>query len=149
MRLRNRFPPAFLFTTLAIMIALHFLVPGPQVISSPWRYLGLIPLLLGNILNALADQAFKRHKTTVKPFEESTYLVTYGIFRFSRNPMYLGFVLILAGIAMLLGSLMPWIGVPIFPFLMEIRFIRAEESMLEARFGDTWLEYKRRVRRWF
>jgi protein-S-isoprenylcysteine O-methyltransferase Ste14 len=149
MPLKNKFPPAFLFSTIVIMIALHLLLPGSQIIRAPWRYLGLIPFVLGNVLNALADQAFKQHETTVKPFAESTYLVTYGVFRLSRNPMYLGFVLILVGIAVLLGSLTPWIGVIVFPFLMQYRFIRIEETMLEARFGSTWLEYKQRVRRWF
>jgi protein-S-isoprenylcysteine O-methyltransferase Ste14 len=50
---------------------------------------------------------------------------------------------------MLLGSVTPWIVVAGFPFLIENLFIRTEETMLEARFGSTWLEYKQRVRRWF
>ena len=62
--------------------------------------------------------------------------------------MYLGFVLLLAGMAMLLGSLTPWIAVSVFPFLMEMRFVRAEETMLETRFGDSWLQYKQGVRKW-
>jgi protein-S-isoprenylcysteine O-methyltransferase Ste14 len=84
----------------------------------------------------------------VKPFEESTTLVTNGVFRLSRNPMYLGFVLLLAGLVMLLGSTTPWFVVIIFPIVMEMRFVRAEEAMLEARFGDSWLQYKRSVRKW-
>jgi protein-S-isoprenylcysteine O-methyltransferase Ste14 len=141
-------PPTYFYIAVVLIIVLHVLVPGPQVFSSPWRYLGIIPLILGSAFSVLADQAFKRFGTTVKPFEESTTLVTDGVFRLSRNPMYLGFGLLLAGIAMLLGSLTPWIVVVIFPFLMEMRFVRAEETMLEARFGDSWLEYKHRVRRW-
>lgn len=148
MQLRKLLPPTYLYLAVALVIMLYILVPGPQIMPSLWRYLGILPLILGGALNVLADQAFKRHKTTVKPFEESTYLVTDGVFRLSRNPMYLGFVLILVGIAMLLGSLTPWIGVVGFPFLMENRFIRTEETMLEARFGDTWLAYKQRTRRW-
>jgi protein-S-isoprenylcysteine O-methyltransferase Ste14 len=141
-------PPTYFYIAVVLILVLHFLLPVAQVLHSPWRYLGIIPLILGSTLNILADQAFKRHETTVKPFEESTYLVTDGVFRLSRNPMYLGFVLLLAGIAILLGSATPWIGVVVFPFLMENRFIRTEEAMLGARFGDSWLEYKRRVRRW-
>lgn len=148
MRLGKLLPPTYFYIAIALIIVLHFLLPGAHVIASPWRYLGVIPLVLGSAISVLADQAFKRFGTTVKPFEGSTCLVTDGVFRLSRNPMYLGFVLLLAGIAMLLGSLTPWIVVVIFPFLMEIRFIRAEEVMLEARFGDTWLQYKRSVRKW-
>jgi len=61
--------------------------------------------------------------------------------------MYLGFVLLLAGIVMLLGSITPWIVVAVFLFLIEFHFIRVEETMFETRFGDTWLEYKHKVRR--
>jgi protein-S-isoprenylcysteine O-methyltransferase Ste14 len=138
-----------LYAAIALIIVLHVLIPGPQIISSPWRYLGILPLLIGSALNLLADQAFKQHETTVKPFEEATFLVTHSVFRISRHPMYLGFVLLLIGIAILLGSVTPWLMVAGFPFLMENLFIRTEETMLEARFGSTWLEYKQRVRRWF
>jgi protein-S-isoprenylcysteine O-methyltransferase Ste14 len=149
MQPRKLLPPTYLYIAIALIIVLQVLVPGPQVFSSPWRYLGVIPLILGAALNVVADQAFKRHNTTVKPFEESAHLVTDGVFRLSRNPMYLGFVLLLAGLAMLLGSTAPWIVVVLFLFLMEMRFVRAEEAMLEARFGDSWLQYKERVRKWF
>lgn len=142
-------PPTYFYIAIVLILALHFLLPGAQIIHSPWRYLGVILLVLGSALNIMADQAFKRHNTTVKPFEESTFLVTEGVFRFSRNPMYFGFVLLLAGAVMLLGSATPWIVVAVFPFLMELRFIRAEEAMLEARFGAAWSGYKQRVRKWF
>jgi protein-S-isoprenylcysteine O-methyltransferase Ste14 len=141
-------PPTYLYSAIVLVIVLHFLLPGLQIFSSPWRYLGILPLIVGGALNILADQSFKRHETTVKPFEDSSHLVTNGVFRLSRNPMYLGFVLLLAGIAILLGSATPWIVVAVFPFLMELRFIRPEEAMLDARFGENWLEYKRRVRKW-
>ncbi|MCL4876410.1 MAG: isoprenylcysteine carboxylmethyltransferase family protein [Anaerolineae bacterium] len=114
---------------------LHFLIPGSHLLSSPWTFLGLIPFLIGLGINLLADNAFKGHGTTVKPFEESTALVTTGIFRFTRNPM-------------LLGSLTPWIVIVVFIFVMEIIFIRVEEKMLEEKFGQAFSEYKRKVRRW-
>jgi protein-S-isoprenylcysteine O-methyltransferase Ste14 len=148
MQPRRLLPPTYFYVAIVLIIVLHVLVPGPQVFSSPWRYLGVIPLILGSAFSVLADQAFKRFGTTVKPFEESTTLVTDGVFRLSRNPMYLGFVLLLAGLVMLLGSATPWIVVVIFPLVMEMRFVRAEEAMLEVRFGDSWLQYKQRVRKW-
>lgn len=67
----------------------------------------MFPLIFGVALNISADRMFKQHKTTVKPFEESTSLVTDGVFRFSRNPMYLGMVLILSGVVLLAGSTTP------------------------------------------
>ena len=149
MQLRKLLPPTYLYAAIVLIIVLHVLIPGSQIISSPWRYLGFLPLIMGTALNLLADQVFKQHKTTVQPFEESTFLVTHSVFRISRNPMYLGFVLLLIGIAILLGSVTPWLVVAGFPFLMENLFIQIEEAKLEAWFGSAWLEYKQRVRRWF
>ena len=62
--------------------------------------------------------------------------------------MYLGMVLILLGIAILMGSLMPFFVVIVFATLMEVVFIKTEERMLEQKFGSVWLEYKKKVRRW-
>ncbi len=141
-------PPTYLLISILAMVALHFLFPVVTLIPLPWRLLGLIPLALGLALNFSADKAFQRTKTTVKPFEESTVLITDGVFRLSRNPMYLGFAFVLVGVALILGSLMPWLIIPLFVSLMDVVFIRVEERMLAARFGQVWLEYKTRVRRW-
>jgi protein-S-isoprenylcysteine O-methyltransferase Ste14 len=130
------------------MLALHFLFPVAQVIPLPWSLLGLVPLVAGLALNLIADNAFHKNNTTVKPFEESTVLIVDGVNRFSRHPMYLGFVLILIGVAILLGSLTCWVVVPAFVAAMEIKFIRTEENMLEEKFGPEWRAYKKRVRRW-
>jgi protein-S-isoprenylcysteine O-methyltransferase Ste14 len=131
-----------------MMAALHFLLPLKKIILFPFNLLGAIPLALGIAFNLIADRAFKKNKTTVKPFEKSTVLITGGVFGISRHPMYLGFVLILTGIAILMGSLMPYLVIFAFAILMDAIFVRAEEEMLEETFGETWLKYKRRVRRW-
>ena len=62
--------------------------------------------------------------------------------------MYLGFVLVLVGVALQLGTLTPWIVVLAFVVLMDVLFIRPEEDMLEETFGQAFLDYKRRTRRW-
>lgn len=130
------------------MVLLHFLFPGAEIVSYPWRLIGSVPLLLGIFLNLIADKAFKKNHTTVKPFEESTSLITTGVFRLSRHPMYLGMVLILVGIAMLLGSLLPFLVIPVFAVLMDVIFIRTEERMLAHKFGDAWRQYQENVRWW-
>lgn len=127
---------------------LHFLLPVATFIAYPYNLAGGVPLVLGIILNLLADAALKRVGTTVKPFEESTALITDGVFRISRHPMYLGMLLILLGLAILLGSLTPLIVVAGFAIAMELVFVRTEERMLEGWFGDAWLVYKKTVRRW-
>jgi protein-S-isoprenylcysteine O-methyltransferase Ste14 len=141
-------PPTYLLVAIVAAIALHFLLPMAKVIPTPWNLVGLIPLGCGIALNLIADRAFNQAQTTVKPFEESTVLVTDGAFGISRNPMYLGYVLILLGLAVMLRSVGPYIVIPVFAVLMDRVFIRVEEHMLEERFGETWSEYRRRVRRW-
>jgi protein-S-isoprenylcysteine O-methyltransferase Ste14 len=131
-----------------VMVALHFVVPVKRIIPFPWDLLGLIPLVLGIALNIIADKAFRDAKTTVKPFQESAALITDGVYRISRHPMYLGFVLILFGLAVLLGSLTPFIIIPIFAIVMDQVFIVVEERMLAEKFGQAWLDYKAKVRRW-
>lgn len=148
MKLINIRPPVYLFLSIAIMVLIHFLLPGTKILALPWNLLGLIPLALGVVLNLVADKSFKNHETTVKPVEESTALITTGAFRLSRHPMYLGFVLILFGIAVLMGSLTPYVVVVVFAIFMDMIFIRFEEKKLEQTFGEAWLEYKKKVRRW-
>ena len=102
----------------------------------------------GIAINLIADSNLRKAQTTVKPYEESAVLVTSGAYRISRHPMSLGFVCILVGVAIVLGSLLPWMVVPIFPIVVDGVFIRVEEKMLEQKFGQAWLEYKSKVRRW-
>ena len=92
--------------------------------------------------------SFTRAGTPVVPFERSTTLVTGGSYRFTRNPMYLGMVLLLSGVAALLGTLSPWLVIPIFTAVIQTNFIRGEERFLEELFGDSYRAYKTRVRRW-
>ena len=141
-------PPTYLLIALLAMPTLHFLVPIVKIISFPWNTLGVIFLLCGVALNLVSDRRFHQVGTTVKPFEESSTLIINGIFSLSRNPMYLGFALLLGGVALFLGSLSPLIILPIFVFLIEKNFIISEEKLLEKTFGQAYLEYKRKVRRW-
>lgn len=148
MKRKPLLPPTYLWAAIIVMVALHFLFPVKRIIPFPWDLLGLIPLALGIALNIIADKAFREAKTTVKPFQESTTLLTDDVYRRSRHPMYLGFVLILVGLAVLLGSLTPFIIVPVFAIVMDRVFIVVEERMLTDRFGQAWLDYKAKVRRW-
>jgi protein-S-isoprenylcysteine O-methyltransferase Ste14 len=141
-------PPTWLLIAMLTMLALRFFFPVLIVIPAGWNLLGLLPMLLGLGITLPADQAFHRAKTTVKPFEESSVLVTEGVFQISRNPMYLGFVLLLIGIATWLQALTPCLVVPAFAILIDQTFIATEERMLEKRFGDEYEQYRHRVRRW-
>ncbi len=141
-------PPTFLLVSIVAMLGLHYLFPVERIIPSPWNVLGAIPLACGLAINVVADNAFRRAKTTVKPFEESAALLTSGVYRVSRHPMYLGFVLILFGVAVLMRSLTPWFVIPVCAVVMDRVFIRVEERMLDEKFGRAWLDYRSKVRRW-
>ncbi len=141
-------PPAYLFMALAAMMLLHLFFPVLVLVPAPWHAAGLVPLALGVALNLVAGKSFMRSGNPIRAFEPPQTLVTGGVYRFSRNPMYLGMVLMLTGIAVLLGSLTPFIIIPVFATAIDRVFIVAEEAVLEQRFGDQWNQYRRTVRRW-
>ena len=142
------YPPIYLFVSLTVMIALHYLAPIYQLLSMPFRYAG-IPLVVGGIcIAAVAAGAFFRVGTPVVPFEKSTVVVTTGMFRFTRNPMYLGMVMVLVGVALFLGSVAVFLPIPIFVWLIQYQFISREEEFLEELFGEEYLAYKVKVRPW-
>jgi protein-S-isoprenylcysteine O-methyltransferase Ste14 len=95
-------------------IGLHFLIPVVKIVPSPWNLIGIIPLAIGIIAIGITVRSFEKANTTIKPYQESTYLVTNGLYCLSRNPMYLGAALILVGIAIMLGSLTPYLVVVAF-----------------------------------
>jgi protein-S-isoprenylcysteine O-methyltransferase Ste14 len=148
MKDKRMLPPTYLLVAIVLMLVLHFLLPVYKIVPIPWSVLGLIPLACGIALNLVADRAFHQAQTTVKPFEESTALITTGVFRISRNPMYLGYVLILVGVALIVRSLTPYAVILVFAILMDRGFIRVEEQMLEREFDQAWLDYAQKVRRW-
>ena len=141
-------PPGFLFISIVAMIAVHFFLPGARLIATPWNALGAVALVFGAAWNVWADQLFKRAQTTVKPDQQPSMLVTKGPYRFSRHPMYLGMIVILVGVAVLLGSLTPFVIAGLFALLMAVRFVPAEEGAMKRAFGEAWGEYSRRVRKW-
>lgn len=80
-------PPAYMLASVAAMVAVSWLLPIISFLAFPRTLVGLAPIIAGVVLNLAADRALKRHKTTVKPFERSNYLVTDGVFAISRHPM--------------------------------------------------------------
>lgn len=99
---------------------MHYIVPGAQLIDSPFRYTGIF-LVVGAIALVLwAAILFQRAGTTIKPFQESSALIASGPYRITRNPMYMGMVGILLGIAVLMGSVVPFLVVPAFAVLIEL-----------------------------
>ncbi|TDI48744.1 MAG: isoprenylcysteine carboxylmethyltransferase family protein [Acidobacteria bacterium] len=141
-------PPVYLLLTLIVMGALHAFVPIARLVPPPYQYGGIALIVLGFAVCVPSARLFQKLGTPLKPFEESTVVVTTGMFRFTRNPMYLGMVAGLLGVAILLGSLVAFLPVPVFGAIIHVRFIVHEERFMEELFGAEYLAYKRKVRRW-
>jgi protein-S-isoprenylcysteine O-methyltransferase Ste14 len=141
-------PSALFFAALVLQEILHLFLPGVGLIPGPWNLLGTVPIGAGVALHAATSRLFARRGTTREALGEATVLVEEGPLRWTRNPMYLGGVVILLGSAVVLGSLTPFLVAPLFAAVIQWRFIRMEERMLARRFGEEYLAYQTRVRRW-
>ncbi|MEM6656663.1 MAG: methyltransferase [Pseudomonadota bacterium] len=111
-------------------------------------FLGGLLIGGGLVLAVLAVVELRRHKTTVIPHETPTSMVQAGIYKRSRNPIYLGDVLILAGLILRFDAVVSLILVPIFVLVLERRFILPEEDRLRRSFRADFARYERATRRW-
>jgi protein-S-isoprenylcysteine O-methyltransferase Ste14 len=145
---RKVIPPVWMLATLLVSLAMHHWLPLYQLWRAPWCYAGLALVVLGLLLTPPAILSFRRAGTPVIPFERSTALVTSGPYRYTRNPMYAGLVMLLLGVATLLGSLGAFLPIPLFVLIIQKNFIEGEERFLTEIFGEQYLSYQRRVRRW-
>lgn len=145
---RKIIPPAFLMITLVLMWLSDRYIPFHEYISEPVAYSGIILVLVGITVAAISAGMFKKAETGVEPFSEATTLVTGGFFRVTRNPMYTGMFLMLAGVAVLMGSIGALLPVPVFVLIIRNNFVLGEERFMESAFGQRYLDYKSEVRRW-
>ena len=141
-------PPMWFLLAMGAEIALHYWSPGPRLIRYPWTIGGLLLNLLGLRLTLNSVQRFRREKTGVRPFTEATTLISGGAYRFTRNPMYLGMVMMLSGAALMCGTSWPWVVPPLFWLVIDRRFVAREEQFLRDRFGAEYDQFCRKVRRW-
>lgn len=149
MRTRPVLPPVYLLVAALAMIALHMALPVAHIGASIWRlFLGGAIIIAGGTVIASSARSFWKAGTPIRPFEVSTTLVITGLFRYSRNPMYVGMGGILFGLALVLGTATPFAVPPVFVVVITRRFILHEEEALADRFGGQYVEYKTRVRRW-
>ncbi len=141
-------PPVLFLCCLLAALGLHLLAPGRHWAPSLLAWSGVLPMLLGLGLLIHASGRFARIGTNIDTFRPPGVLVTDGVFAVTRNPMYLGFVLLLGGLCLLLGTATPWL--PWLAFLAAARFwyIPFEERACSARFGPAYDDYRRRTRRW-
>ena len=141
-------PPVWLAVFLALVwVQAHRLPVGPAGGPATDLLAGLL-IGAGIILMLLAVSEMRRHRTTVMPHRDAAALVTTGIFKRTRNPIYLGDLLILAGMTLFWSAWPALVLLPLFVWLFTDRFILDEERRLAARFGRTFETYMERSPRW-
>jgi protein-S-isoprenylcysteine O-methyltransferase Ste14 len=144
-------PPPIIALLLALLMwAVAPFVPRPQQL--PLYHLVICSAAFaGGVLSAiLGVYSFWRHHTTINPHapQKTSFLVTTGIYRITRNPMYVGIMLVLASWALYLTHILPLILLPLFIVYINRFQIGPEERMLEQRFGTEFTSYRDSVRRW-
>lgn len=143
-------PPIYMLFFATIMWLLDNSMPIVQIIPETWQLLGLGLIVVAILLDLWSLTLFFLSHTTPNPIkpENTSELVIRGMYRFSRNPMYLGLLTMLIGWAIYLGSLIAFFILPLFVITLNIQQIKPEEEVLEKKFGEAYLAYKRRVRAW-
>ena len=144
-----RIHPPVLAGLLLLGVLLLHLLGGHHRFVHPHQLLGLLLVAGGVGLSSYAAALFSGHATTKNPHGEPTALVTEAPYTFTRNPMYLGLAAILLGFAMFFGSPTMLIAPVLFFLVIDRRLIPEEEATMERLFGEQYLDYKRRVQRWF
>jgi len=150
-RLELRIPPLVVTLGFAVaMFGLAHAAPGLSFVLPGHVAIALALTALGGVVAAAGVIAFRRERTTVNPMtpDAASSIVCSGIYRVSRNPMYLGFLLALAGWAAYLSNAASALLLPAFVLYMNTCQIEPEERALLAKFGPPFAQYMSRVRRW-
>lgn len=141
-------PPRIALLAMIAMFVLHTAMPLAVIVPEPFSYAGAAFIATGVAMIVWSRRAFQAAATPITPFTESTALIRHGLYRWTRNPMYLGAVLLVSGVALLLGSVTPLFVAIVYFVALQEAFIRHEERLLEQRFGKEYRNYRRSVRRW-
>lgn len=132
----------------ALPITCHYVIPVKIVVPRSYSDLGLVLMFVGLALMSWVSMLFRRPGTSFGSRGGTPVLLTSGPFRFSRNPMYLGKLIWVVGLAVLLGSLIVFLFPVLFFLFANLVIVPLEEKRMEHMLGEQFVEYKRRVRRW-
>lgn len=149
--MRLKVPPVAVFIVAVLLLgAGAWLLPQLSIAFPGQTILAALLVVAGAILGAQGVLVFRRARTTVNPMtpEAATKLVTDGVYRITRNPMYLGLLSLLLAVGVYLGTLTALVVLPAFIWYMSAFQIRPEEERLIEIFGDDYRDYRGKVRRW-
>lgn len=141
-------PPIVVLLFIVLAYFLGRFVPLAFIPSMIWRNFGLLLTFIGFLLGIGALIEFRKARTTLDPHGSAKQVVTSGIYRFTRNPIYLGFLLMVIGLPLNSGLIWGIVMAPLYMIVMTRLIIEHEEAYLEKKFKDQYTSYKSRVRRW-
>ena len=144
------FPPLIMAGFAVAMWLMDRYLPVAEWISGDWQRAGYVVMAAALVIDLWALSLFLRARTTIHPLRlgENSALVVDGIYRLTRNPMYLGLLLLLTGLAVRLGSVSPFFLLPVFVAVVHRLQIVHEERFLVTKYGRTYEDYRARVGRW-
>ena len=142
-------PPRIAQLLVLVATLLHWATPLSQLYVYSNQVLGIIFGIGGFGVMMWGWWLFKRYDTAICPTAKTEQLVTSGVYRFSRNPMYLGVVGMLLALAIFVGTFPFYLATAVYFLVMNNVFCPYEENKLSEAFGDTYISYKNKVRRWF
>jgi len=141
-------PPLVAVFFIVLAYFLGRFVPLPFVLPPALQYFGLALTFVGFLLGIGAFMEFRKARTTLDPHGSTKELVTSGIYRFTRNPIYLGFLLMVIGLPLSSGLIWGLVLAPFYMMTMSRLVIEREEVYLEKKFKNQYTSYTSRVRRW-
>lgn len=141
-------PDGYFLILLVMSLLFHFIFPIKKIIIYPYSLIGIILIITGILIVFVTNSILLKKRTSIKPLEIPSALITSVPFKLSRNPIYLGMTITLFGVEAILGSLSPFIFPIIFAIIINSSFIPIEENNLERLFGEKYLDYKTKVNRW-
>lgn len=146
--LQKKLLPPILFIICFLLAIIFNFITQIHVIGYPYNWIGIIFLFIGLFISKMSSNHFQKAKTNINTFDEPDKLITSGMFKYSRNPMYLGFVMALLGISVILGTVSAIIILIMFILITDQWYIKFEEKMMIKKFGDQYVDYKKTTRRW-
>lgn len=141
------YPPFYFFSIITLNFLCFILFPEFNTIPFPYNLIGIIAAAWGFYLLSRCSNTFHKNKTTFY-LEEPTAFVQDGFYKVSRNPMYLGALMIICGQSVFLGNLISLLSPVLFFLCMNCLCIPPEEALMEKTFGSSYVGYKQKVRRW-
>lgn len=142
-------PPIWFVIFISTGYLVHYFVPAARVFDFGDTIIGIGLIVFGLVISNYSSVLFAREKTEILPTSATnSKLITYGPYHYTRNPMYLGMIAILFGVAAWVGTLPLYVAAVVFFCLFNFVIIPFEEGKLSRIFGEQYGTYKKKVRRW-